>query len=103
MRSRPEFRSEDSGARSHGPSGSSCWSPIVGRCANTPPATVTSLAAATPGGVRMKRAILMVLLLAFVASSAVAAVPPQISYQGVLTDPLGDLVPDATHTFTFSI
>ena|SRR4249920_1567582 len=52
----------------------------------------------------MKRSIIAAtMLLLAVAHPAVAAAPPVISYQGVLTEVNGQLVPDGPHIFTFSV
>lgn len=52
----------------------------------------------------MKRMILAATLVALAVSGpAAAVVPPLISYQGVLTDNAGVLVPDGPHDFTFTI
>src|SRR5262245_8517100 len=46
---------------------------------------------------------LVLLAAVFVLPAAHAAVPSTISYQGVLTDAGGGIVPDGTHSFTFKI
>jgi hypothetical protein len=52
----------------------------------------------------MKRSIhLAIVLVTIVAAAAQAAVPPTISYQGVLTDAGGNLVPDGSYDMTFRI
>ncbi|MEP7219913.1 MAG: hypothetical protein ABI876_13405, partial [Bacteroidota bacterium] len=53
------------------------------------------------------RSIRSILPLAFLctlaATPAIAQVPRQISFQGVLTDPAGTLVPDGNHSLTLKI
>src|SRR5437899_3147847 len=53
----------------------------------------------------MKRPILWIIVASFVLAAlpAVAAVPLTMSYQGVLTDNTGAIVPDGGHNFSFSI
>lgn len=50
----------------------------------------------------MKRLVILLLFLAL-ATPALCAVPQTMSYQGVLTDGLGNLVPDGTYYFSFNI
>ncbi len=52
----------------------------------------------------MSRSLLVIATLAFMTCAVIQAqIPRQMSYQGLLTDPTGQLVPDGDHSLTMSL
>lgn len=52
----------------------------------------------------MSRSLLVIATLVFMTCAVIQAqIPRQMSYQGLLTDPTGQLVPDGDHSLTMSL